>query len=390
MQSLIPGTAARTASAAELAVLMTSQRAQLLALFDGFEATLPELKIGFDPLLNLPLWELGHIGWFEEFWLARNPERARGAAADPLAQRPASAWDALYDSSAVAHATRWQLDLPDPAATRRYLAEVRVESLSLLARSGPEDDALYFFRLALFHEAMHIEAWHVMAQHLGVDLGPAMSGRAPQASALMGEWQVPGGDRLIGSAGPGFAFDNELGAHTQPVEAFSIDRAPVTWRRYLPSLNGHSLPKHLQHSDGGWQQRQFGRWQPLNLDAPALHLSAHQAAAWCQWANRRLPTEVEWETAALLAASTGEAFDWGQAWEWTASPFAPYPGFSAHPYRDYSQPWFDDGRPVLRGASFATSPSMRHPRYRNFFPAERADVFAGFRSCAVWRGLMRR
>ena len=68
-------------------------------------------------------------------------------------------------------------------------------------------------------------------------------------------------------------------------------------------------------------------------------------------------------------------------WEWTASPFAPYPGFTPHPYRDYSAPWFD-GRPVLRGASFMTQPRMRHPHYRNYFPADRNDVPAGFRSCA--------
>ena len=361
---------------------MTAQRAQLLSLFAGFEAGLPDLKIAFDPVLNLPLWELGHIAWFEEFWLARNPERGLGAAADPLASRPASAMDALYDSSKVAHARRWQLHLPDPAATCGYLAAVRASSLALLAEADASEEGLYFFRLAHFHEAMHIEAWHFMAQRLGIDLGGAMTGRAPQASVLMGEWAVPGGLRLIGSAGPGFAFDNELGAHTVEVEPFSIDRAPVTWRRYLPSLEVGNVPTHLRRSDGGWQQRQFGQWQALDLDAPAQHLTAIEAAAWCAWAGRRLPSEAEWETAALLAATTGEAFDWGQVWEWTASPFAAYPGFAAHPYRDYSQPWFD-GRPVLRGASFATSPLMRHPRYRNFFPAHRADVFAGFRSCKV-------
>ena len=87
-----------------------------------------------------------------------------------------------------------------------------------------------------------------------------------------------------------------------------------------------------------------------------MHLSQHEALAWCRWAGRRLPTEAEWECAAVSAEAMNEDFDWGQVWEWTASPFVPYPGFEAHPYRDYSMPWFD-GRPVLRGASFATAAS---------------------------------
>ncbi|MBS1221228.1 MAG: Serine/threonine kinase, partial [Proteobacteria bacterium] len=99
--------------------------------------------------------------------------------------------------------------------------------------------------------------------------------------------------------------------------------------------------------------------------------------AWCCWAGRRLPTEAEWEAAAMTQAG----FEWGQVWEWTASRFLPYPGFVAHPYRDYSAPWFGD-RYVLRGASRATSPRMAHPRYRNFFLPERNDVPNGFRSCA--------
>jgi gamma-glutamyl hercynylcysteine S-oxide synthase len=109
----------------------------------------------------------------------------------------------------------------------------------------------------------------------------------------------------------------------------------------------------------------------------ATHLSAHEAEAWCRWAGRRLPTEAEWECAALVAPD----FSWGQVWEWTASAFLPYPGFRAHPYADYSAPWFGSRR-VLRGASTATSPSLAHPRYRNFFEPQRSDVFTGFRSCA--------
>ena len=291
-------------------------------------------------------------------------------------------------------------------ATRAYLFEVRDATLALLRQSGDSDDDLYFFRLVLMHEDMHREAWHFMAQHLGIDPGPAMTGRAPRPSRTRGEWHLAGGMHSLGFSGDGFAFDNELQAHLVRVGGFSIDRAPVSWRRFLPFLasggydsecwwsasgwawrnaQGRGHPLHLRPAEGGWQQQRFGEWTPVELDAPAMHLSAHEAEAWCRWSGRRLPTEVEWEAAAVQAVEQNEPFEWGEVWEWTASPFVPYAGFSAHPYRDYSQPWFD-GRRVLRGGSFATTPHMKHPRYRNFFSADRNDVFAGFRSCAVTPG----
>ncbi|MBC7954925.1 MAG: ergothioneine biosynthesis protein EgtB [Cytophagales bacterium] len=397
----------RHAGPATLDQALRAGRDQLLTLFDGFERALGPggLQVAFDPVLNLPLWELGHIGWFEEFWLARNPQRLRGTACDPTVPRSASVLsgaDGLYDSSKVPHKQRWLLELPGVQATCDYLVQVRQATLALLAQSGGRDDELYFFRLVLMHEDMHREAWHFMAQQLGIDLGPAMNGRAPKSSSAHGEMQVPGGSYVLGIDGAGFAFDNELRAHPVDLVDFAIDRAPVSWARYLPFIEsgGHaseslwtpagwawrtrqarSCPLHLRRAEGDWQQHRFGVWVPLDPEAPALHLSAHEAEAWCRWAGRRLPSEAEWETAALRAATDGEPFDWGEVWEWTASPFMPYAGFEPHPYRDYSQPWFD-GRPVLRGASFATSPRLKHPCYRNFFPADRADVFAGFRTCA--------
>lgn len=402
------GVAMRHAAAAALEAALTDGRTRLLALFEGLRAALGPrgLRIARDAAVNLPLWELGHVGWFEEVWVSRNTDRARGVEGDPLAPRTASLLegaDAFYDSSAVAHATRWRLALPDVDATRDYLDAVRASTLALLRDSASSDRALYFFRLALFHEAMHCEAWHFMAQRLGLDPGPATRRPGPRTRpAATGDWRVPAGRRRIGTTAPGFAFDNELGAHEVDLEAFAIDRAPVAWAAFLPFVEaggyadpaawtpagrdwlrrgGATAPAHLRRGAHGWECESFGRWRPLDPDAPACHLTTHEAEAWCRWAGRRLPTEAEWETAATLA-TPADGFDWGEVWEWTASAFAPYAGFAPHPYRDYSQPWFD-GRRVLRGGSFATAPWMRHPRYRNFFPEERNDVFAGFRSCAL-------
>ncbi|RYE88394.1 MAG: ergothioneine biosynthesis protein EgtB, partial [Oxalobacteraceae bacterium] len=123
----------------------------------------------------------------------------------------------------------------------------------------------------------------------------------------------------------------------------------------------------------------FGRRVALDPAAPLRHVSLHEAQAWCSWAGRRLPTEAEWEYAAL---SRQPGFTWGALWEWTASPFLPYAGFEADRYRDYSAPWFGS-RQAIRGASFATPERLRSPHFRNFFTPERDDIFVGFRSCAL-------
>ncbi len=391
----------RQADAPLLAAALAETRTQSLALFDVMSTALGhQLHIRYGDELNPPLWELGHIGWFEEFWIARNTERLRGVAATASSPRAASLLphaDALYDSSAVEHTRRWHLDLPDSRRSMDYLAQVRSKSLSLLRSAPGDDDGLYFFRLALFHEDMHAEAAQMMTQVLGL---PVPHGQASAASAPRQDLAIQGRRWTVGEPQPGFAFDNELGAHDVTVGDFAIDSAPVTWGAYLPFIEAGGyderaywsdeawawqkknlpggLPRYLSRTDdGSLQQAQFGAWQALNPDTPAMHISFHEAQAWCRWAQRRLPTEHEWT---LAAAHTG--FEWGQVWEWTASPFTPFPGFAPHPYRDYSLPWFGD-RPVLKGGSWATAPRIKHPAYRNYFTAGRNDVFAGFRTCAV-------
>jgi gamma-glutamyl hercynylcysteine S-oxide synthase len=381
--SLLSPDTLRRGDARTLEAALAALRELTLAQFDAVvEALQGQLHVGYDERINLPLWELGHVGWFEEFWIARNTQRRRGTAAQLEAARAAplpQGADALYDSSAVAHRRRWQLALPDAARTRAHLAQVRERTMTLLRGADDGDDALYFFRLILAHEAMHHEAGVMIAQHLGWPIADA----APKAAGARHELAVAGGALQVGSSEGGFAFDNELGAHEITLADFCIDSAPVTWRGLLPWFDaGAALPAHVARDDTfehGLKRAAFGRWLPLDLDAPAVHLSAHEAQAWCAWADRRLPTEHEWVWAQQQCSAD---FAFGDVWEWTASPFAPFPGFVPHPYRDYSQPWFD-GRPVLKGGSFATQPFMKHPHYRNFFEPHRSDVFAGFRSCAT-------
>lgn len=411
LENIVNEAAQRRLGKADLAQALRRSRQRTLALFAATEAALgPALAVPRRPELNPPLWELGHIGWFADWWITRNPQHHQGLRADPdTARRPARQAaravdaDALFNSSQVPHASRWHLPLPDAAATRADLAASLSDTLALLERAPETDAGLYFFRLALVHEDMHAEAAVYMAQTLGFDPQDARTAAAldrpgPRRPAQLA---VPAADLTLGHSGPGFAFDNELGPQRVAVEPLTIDARPVSWARFLPFIEQGSYaqrrfwtgdgwawrlhgdtgaprqaPRHLRQTADGWVQQRWGRWQHLALDAPACHLSFHEAQAWCAWAERRLPTEAEW-----VAASAQPGFDWGQVWEWTASPFAPFPGFEPHPYRDYSLPWFD-GRPVLKGASAATDPRLVHRQYRNYFTPERDDIFAGFRSVA--------
>jgi gamma-glutamyl hercynylcysteine S-oxide synthase len=393
---------ARQAGADWLACALRSSRDDTLATFALLERGLERLKVPQRETLNPPLWELGHIGWFQEFWIARNPLRFVGATADPDVPRNAGVRpnaDALYDSSKVPHDTRWSLPLPDAAATRADLDAQLEATLAWLRDADGSDAALYFFRLALFHEDMHHEAALYMAQSLGL----AIANARWQAAALEGACRplrFEAGSWALGSRGGAFAFDNEQACHAVPLPETCIDSQVTRWGEFLAFVEAGGYgqprwwseagaawlatqkaraPRYVRQDGVAWQQWRCGSWQALDLNHPACHLSAHEAEAWCRWAGRRLPTEAEWERAAMERPAD---FEWGQVWEWTASPFLPYPGFEPHPYRDYSAPWFGSRR-VLRGGSFMTQPRMRHPRYRNFFMAHRNDVPAGFRSCAL-------
>lgn len=381
--ALLPADTLRSGGRDVLAAALRSSRARTLEQFDAFVAALGEsLVVPYSPQLNPPLWELGHVGWFQDFWIARNRQRARGIACDPGHARAAGrlpAADALYNSSSVAHPSRWQLPVLDIAGTRAYLEQGLADTLELLSQllESPQSQAdLYFYRLALLHEDMHGEAAAYMAQALDISLPRGAAGPLPQPQ---GSLRLPAARRMLGYDGPGFAFDNELGVHEVAIAEFEIDAGVVTWERYLPFLEatGHPPPRYLRRAGEAWQQRVFGHWQALARTAPAVHLTWHDAEAWCAWAGRRLPSEAEWE----YAARTQSGFAWGAVWEWTSSRFLPYPGFRPHPYVDYSAPWFGD-RYVLRGAGPATSPRIAHPCYRNYFTPERNDIHAGFRSCA--------
>jgi len=314
-------------------------------------------------IVNPPRWEVGHVGWFQEFWCLRQGSEARPSIL-PNA-------DALYNSATVPHDSRWSLPLPSFADTLAYRDEI-LERLVQGLESGAADP--YFAELALRHEEMHAEAFHYTRQTLGY---PAPEGMDVSFTPLPtgADFEAPGGLYRLGSAPGEFVFDNEKWSHPVVLEPFRIARRCVTNAEYREFVKaGGKAPAHWK--DG--KLRRFERWIPIPSDEPVMHVSWHDAQAYCAWAGRRLPTEAEWECAAL-AGLEGML---GIVWQWTASTFLPYPGFVRDPYKEYSEPWFGTHK-VLRGGSFATPKGEARVRFRNFYTPERADIFAGFRTCAA-------
>ena len=327
-------------------------------------------------IVNPPLWEIGHVGWFQEHWCLRD-----GRHGEKLLPNA----DALYDSSNVPHDTRWHLPLPSIAETRSYLARVLERTLERLAREPDNERLRYFVRLSTLHEDMHAEALHYTHQTLGYpnpqfgDGARTNSGSVPEfKSGTEPDLFFDGGRFRLGAerGEQRFVFDNEKWAHDVDVQPFSISPRAVSNAQYQAYVDaGGRAPRYWKKLDGAWRERRFDHWRALDPRAPVRHVSWNEAQDYCRWAKRRLPTEAEWQIAS-------SAMEWGRVWEWTADTFAPFPGFSADPYADYSQPWFHTHK-VLKGASFATPRRLVHAAFRNFYVPERADIFAGFRTCKM-------
>lgn len=405
----------RSAGRELLSLALMDARNHTLYLLAQFEQSMGAQGMAALPLrpeLDPPLWLLGHIGWFQERWLGRNLQRHQGSRCDPHASPLASIEthaDRWWDDSRVPHDSRWALDLPSLEDTRAYLLATLESTLDLLEKTPDEDDALYFYRLALFHEDQLGETLITMAQTLGVRVRlelPTPGVARPPLWLPATRW------RLGLDLGHGFSFDVERPAHEVAVPEFEIDAQPVSWEQYVEFVadggydrpefwqgagwtwlqdqmhrEGRRAPRHVEQiavARGGAQgavlQRCFG--QPVRMAGtqPVMHVSWWEADAWCRWAGRRLPSEVEWELAAHRAAPLG--LRWGEVWEWTGTTFYGYPGYRADPWRDPDGVGFGTHK-VLRGASFATRARLKSAKLRSAYLPGRDDIFCGFRSCAL-------
>jgi ergothioneine biosynthesis protein EgtB len=401
---------ARHAGRDALSLGLIDARNRSLRWIGAFEAAPPVAAVadalsGIDP----PVWTLGHAGWFQERWIARNVQRQRGPACDLQAARLPSvdpAADRLFDPEAAAPDTRWSLALPTVQAVKQVLAETIEITLDLLAGAAEDEAGLHFYRLALLHEDACAEALAVAAQTLGVPL-PA---DATEAAGLVSPWRAvaprepllfPATRWTLGSPDLGFVFDHEREPHAVPVPEFEIDAQPVSWAQFGEFVEdggydeagwwsadgwawvqreGRRTPRHVEQMRQAVLQRRHGRSVRVPLAQPVAHVSAHEAEAWCRWAGRRLPSEVEWEAAAHQGASRG--FRWGEVLEWTAGRLRPYPGY--RPMAGHgSAAAFAGPHRALRGASVATPGRLRDPKLRRWARPEVDALFVGFRSCAV-------
>jgi gamma-glutamyl hercynylcysteine S-oxide synthase len=345
-------------------------------------------------------WLAGHAGWYQDWWIGRHLQRGRGPSADPGGARLAS-----VDPAADGWYGPTQGDPADAAAVRLYLAETLDVTLDLLAAAGDSDDALHFYRAALLHEDRLGEtlAERAASAQLAREPDPPPPFAYPPARVDREALWLPAARLRLGSEPGGFVPDNELGAETIAVPEFEIDAQAVSWERFIEFAEdggydergfwspagwdwlqrvGRRAPRDVEQLRGGVLLQRGGALQRAPAGQPVLHVTRHEAEAWCRWAGRRLPTEPEWELAAMTGGHRG--FVWGDVFEWVAGSARPYqgnPGFTASPGSLDRMPTAG-GLGVLRGASTLSPERCRHPKARRFLALDADHAFCGFRSCA--------
>lgn len=395
-----------------------------------------------DPLMSPIIWDLGHLGNFEELWGVR--PFSNGHSVFPE-------YDRMYDAMQNPRATRAALNYLDPENHRAYLRKIREATLGTLASADLSgDDPLlrdgYVFNMLLQHEYQHDETILATLQLKGgepyspverVDLPPG-------DPAIGGMVVVPEGEFRMGTDDRSRAYDNERPRHPVHLDEFRIGVAPVSNGEFMEFVDEGGYrkqeywsepgwafireqrivaPKHWERNvDGRWFTRSMDRIEAVNPRRPVVHVCWYEAEAFCRFVGRRLPTEAEWEKAASWDPSTGEGrtYPWGEesptrdranldqlgfgaaeigaypsgvspvgchqmigdVWEWTASDFHGYPGFEVFPYDEYSKVFFGSDYKVLRGGSWATRPGAIRNTFRNWDYPIRRQIFSGFRCAA--------
>lgn len=374
------------------------------------------------PDVSPPKWHLAHTTWFFETFLLC-PYLPGYQVFHP---QFGYLFNSYYEAVGNRHPRpqRGLLSRPTVAEIDRYRAYVDDAMQSLFSQPlTPEVAAL--IELGLHHEQQHQELLLTDIKHIFSinPLRPAYRSdlaASPEASQPSEQWlDYPGGLHSIGYHGTGFAFDNESPQHSVYLQDYYLAARLVTNGEYLEFIQagGYQQPEHWLSE--GWATIQAQQWQaplyweqidgqwwimtlsglrPLNNDEPVCHVSFYEAEAYARWAGQRLPTEAEWEVAAMPLSLQGNLLEsdrwhpspatgrtrpdqiFGDVWEWTQSAYLPYPGFqpAAGAVGEYNGK-FMCNQMVLRGGSCVTAANHLRPTYRNFFPAAARWQFTGIR-----------
>lgn len=418
---------------------LAEARARTLALVEGLgEADLSRVV---DPLLSPLLWDLGHIANFEQRWLLGSGDDDLDSIYNPFEQPralrgelPFLHSDESFDyMSAVRAQVEPRLESLDPALVELVIQHEQQHNETMLQLLRQMDG---------YTPPESLTANHVApAGPQRVRLREAAS-RAYRPTRSRDWIEFPAGEYRVGSE-PGeapFIYDNELAAHDVSLERFEIAARPVTNGEFIEwiELGGYNkhewwsplgvewlteatpaAPLDWRSHGGEWFANGFGAERPVDPDAPVCHVNWFEADAFARAHGARLPSEFEWEVASAYDPRTGPTGprrrhawgdeDWvpgdanldqlafgvlptgstdhgfgpidmgGQVWEWTSSEFAPYPGFVAGAYREYSEPFFNAGYRVLRGGSWATRARTVSNRFRNWDFPQRRQIFSGLR-----------
>ena len=425
----------------EVVSLLTEARARTRRLLGPLSDD--DLRTQHDPLMSPIVWDLGHIGHFEEVWLI---EKLSGGGAEGEGLR------GMYNPFENPRATRGALGLPSRRECDAYLEQVRAAVLAGLDEHVPNGTAPltrdgFVYRMVLQHEYQHNETILQTLQlkqdrPYAAPREGAPRSRRPHAPEPGTMARFPGGPVEMGTDDRTVAYDNERPRYEIALEPFSIDVHPVTNGQYLSFLDDGGYhareawsergwawrteaeleaPKFWERTGDGWTERFMDLVVPLDPDRPVCHVCYWEAEAYARWAGKRLPTESEWEAAASWDPEKGRKrlYPWGDeeptperanldqllfqttpvgsypqgaspigcwdmlgnVWEWTSSDFRAYPGYRTFPYREYSEAFFGDEYKVLRGGSWATRPGAVRATFRNWDLPIRRQIFSGFR-CA--------
>ncbi|GAB3482274.1 ergothioneine biosynthesis protein EgtB [Amycolatopsis cihanbeyliensis] len=389
-------------------------------------------------LMSPLVWDLAHIGSQEEIWLVRDV-----GGREPLRPDIDDLYDAFQHPRAD-RPTLPLLGPAEARAYVGEVRDKAFDVLGTARLTGSRlTETAFAFGMITQHEQQHDET--MLATHQLRRGEPVLrAGPTPprRAGPLPAEVRVPAGTFLMGTSVEPWALDNERPAHEVHVDAFAIDTLPVTCGDYLEFVESGGYAQSRWWSAAGWEyvraheivaprfwrregerwwRRRFGVDEPVPPEEPVVHVSFHEAQAYASWAGKRLPTEPEWEKAARFDPVSGRSrrFPWGDeepradqanlgqrhlrpapvgaypdgasalgvhqligdVWEWTGSDFRGYPGFTAFPYREYSEVFFGPDHKVLRGGSFGTDIAAVRGTFRNWDYPIRRQIFAGFR-CA--------